>query len=98
MNASISIRLRLAGFVLAIGLLLSLIVWAVLTSSQRLETSRAKARVVTSESFRIARHFQQALMDLNDRLLKLAIRHDTNEWTRFESDWQIGRASCRERV
>lgn len=81
------LRLRLGGFVFAIAILVSLIVWAVLTSSRRLEESRAKARLGTSESFRIARHFQETLMGLNSRLLKLAIDHDTNQWIRFESDW-----------
>src|ERR1043166_2027727 len=82
------LRFRLGGFVFAIGLLASLIFWAALTSSRRLEESRAKARVGTSESFRIAHHFQQALMDLNDRLLKLATTRDTNEWMRFENEWK----------
>ena len=82
------LRLRLGGFVFAIGLLASLILWAALTSSRRLEESRAKARVGTSESFRIAHHFQQTLMDLNERLLKLATTHDMNEWTQFETDWK----------
>jgi signal transduction histidine kinase len=83
-----TLKLRLGGFVLAIGILASLIAWAAITSSRRLEESRAKARTGTSESFNITRHFQQALMGLNDHLLQLAIRHDTNEWARFESDWQ----------
>jgi signal transduction histidine kinase len=83
-----TLKLRLGGFVLAIGLLASLIVWAVLTSSKRLEESRRQARAGTSKSFRIARHFQEALMGVNDRLLKLAIHHDTNEWARFEDGWQ----------
>src|SRR5206468_2630986 len=61
--------------------------WAALTSSRRLEESRKKARAATFASFGITRHFQEALMGLNDRLLKLATYHDTNEWTRFESDW-----------
>lgn len=82
------LRLRLGGFVLAIVVLASLIFWAALTSSRRLDESRARARIGTSESFRIAHHFQQALMDLNERLLKLATTHDTNEWTQFEKDWK----------
>jgi signal transduction histidine kinase len=83
-----TLKLRLAGFVLAIGLVASLIAWAAITSSRRLEESRAKARTGTSESFNITRHFQQALMGLNSHLLQLAIRHDTNEWARFERDWE----------
>ena len=50
-----TLKLRLSGFVLAIGLLASLIAWAAITSSRRLEESRAKARAGTSESFNITR-------------------------------------------
>src|SRR5438309_9117948 len=44
-----TIKLRVGGFVLVMGLLATLIVWAVLASSHRLEQSRAKARALTSE-------------------------------------------------
>jgi signal transduction histidine kinase len=81
-------KLRLAGFVLAIGLLAALIVWAVLTSSRRVEESRAQLTLAQSESFRIAGQFQQVVLGLNDHLLRFALHHDTNEWIRFEREWQ----------
>ena len=80
-------RLRLGALVLAIALLASLIFWAAITSSRRLEDSRNRARLSTSESFRIAHYFQRSLMALNSTLLKLATSRDTNEWTRFENNW-----------
>ena len=82
-----NMKLRLAGFVLAIGLLVGLIVWAVLTSSRRVDESRTQLTLAQSESFRIAKYLQKAILNLNDRLLSFAIHHDTNAWARFESDW-----------
>lgn len=80
-------KLRLGAFGLAIGFLVALIVWAVLTSSRRVEESRRGVTVAQSESFRIAGQFQQRILELNDRLLKFAIHHDTNDWVGFENDW-----------
>jgi signal transduction histidine kinase len=82
-----AMKLRLLGFVLAIALLAGLIVWAVLTSSRRVEESRTQVTLAQSESSRIASYLQKSILDLNDRLLKFAIHHDSNDWARFESDW-----------
>src|SRR5215510_6329987 len=82
-----SMKLRLAGFVLVIGFLVSLIVWAVLTSSRRVEESRTTTRKATFESFRIAREFQRKLLELNDRLQQVLVHHDTNTWAVFENEW-----------
>ena len=81
-------KLRLGGFGLAIGFLVSLIVWAVLTSSRRVEESRRGLTLAQSESLRIAGQFQQGILQLDDRLLKFAIHHDTKDWAGFENDWE----------
>src|SRR5262245_63963280 len=81
-------RLRLSGFVLAIGFLVSLIVWAVLTSSRRVEESRAQLTDAQSQSVRIASDFQHALLALNERVLRFVLHHDTNEWAGFERKWE----------
>ena len=80
-------RLRLAGFLLAIAVLLSLIVWAAVTSWRRVEESRAQLSSVQSESFRIASHLQQSILDLNQHLLNFAVQYDTNALTEFETKW-----------
>jgi signal transduction histidine kinase len=80
-------RIRLAAFVLAITLLVSLIVWVALTSARLTEDARARMSLAQSESFRIAAQFQQGLAGLNERLLKFALHHDTNEWISFEKQW-----------
>jgi signal transduction histidine kinase len=82
-----SMRIRLTAFVLAITLLVSLIVWVALTSARLIEDARARMTLAQSESFRIAVRFQQDLAGLNERLLKFALHHDTNEWMSFERQW-----------
>ena len=54
-------KLRLTGFLLLIGLLVSLIVWATVVSWQRVDESRARLTAVQSESFQIASHLQQTI-------------------------------------
>jgi len=80
-------RIRLAAFVLAITLLVSLIVCVALTSARLIEEARARMTLAESESFRIAGQFQQGIVGLNQRLLRFALHHDTNEWVSFEKQW-----------
>ncbi len=82
-----AMKLRLASFVLAIALLVSLIIWAVLTSSRRMEESRDQLTLAESESFDIASHLQKATLALNDLVLNFAFRGATNDWRKFEQDW-----------
>jgi signal transduction histidine kinase len=81
-------KLRLAGFVLAIALLASLIVWAALTSSRRVEESRTQLEATESQSFNIARRFEETVRQLDSLLLNLALDRDTNGWGSFESAWE----------
>jgi signal transduction histidine kinase len=85
MNATL--KWRVAALMLAIGAFALLIVWAVVTSWERLEKSRALARAGAAESTGITRHFQSTLLELNNHLLRLAAERDTNQWTLFESEW-----------
>jgi signal transduction histidine kinase len=80
-------KIRLAAFVLAITLLVSLIVWVALTSARLIEDARSRMTLAQSESWRIAMRFQQGLAGLNEQLLKFALHHDTNEWISFEKEW-----------
>ena len=52
-------KIRLAAFVLAITLLVSLIVWVALTSARLIEEARERMTLAQSESFRIAMQFRQ---------------------------------------
>ena len=85
MNATL--KWRMAALILAIGAFASLIVWATLTSWHRFQKSRAFARAGAAESLGITRHFQSTLLDLNDHLLTLAARGDSNQWSVFEAEW-----------
>ena len=80
-------KIRLAAFVMAITLLVSLIVWVALTSARLIEEARARMTLAESESFRIAGQFQQGIVGLNERLLRFALHQDTNEWISFEKQW-----------
>jgi signal transduction histidine kinase len=77
----------MTALMVAMGLLASLIVWAVVTSWHRLQDSRAHARAGSLESFGITRHFQTTLLNLNSHLLNLAAQRDVKEWALFESEW-----------
>src|SRR5262245_57256733 len=81
-------KLRLVGFVLAIAMLASLMVWAALTSSRRVEESRERLVQAESESFGIAGRFQETVQELDRLLRSLSLRRDTNGWASFESEWQ----------
>ena len=55
-------KIRLAAFVLAITVLVSLIVWVAFTSARLIEDARARMTLAQSESFRIAVRFQQRMI------------------------------------
>lgn len=80
-------KIKFGAVVSAIGLLVALMVWAVLGSSQLLDEMRAKGREATSESFAIGKHLQKSVMDLNARIFALSEQGDRAEWSRFEADW-----------
>jgi signal transduction histidine kinase len=81
------VKLRLAAFIAAIAVLVSVIVWAAFTSARLVENSREQMALADSESFRIAREFQQGILGLNERLLRLALTHNTNDWVEFRKQW-----------
>jgi signal transduction histidine kinase len=83
-----SMKFRLAAFILAIALMVSLIAWTAFTSARLVEESRAHMSLADSESFRIAGEFQQAILGLNERLLNFALHRDTNGWVKFQVQWE----------
>jgi signal transduction histidine kinase len=82
-----TLKLRMSLLIIAIGLLASLVVWAVITSWERLQKSRHQSRAAALESFGLTRHFQSTLFGLNDHLLTIATQRDEKEWKKFESEW-----------
>ena len=59
---STKVKWRLAAFVLAIGIMVYLSVWAALASWNRIDAMRRQLAQVQSESFHLADHFQQSIL------------------------------------
>jgi len=78
-----AIKLRLAGFILAIVIMVGLISWTAHSSWRRTGELREKLSSVQVKSFQIADHIQQTLLELNNAVLRFGATHDTNEWARF---------------
>jgi signal transduction histidine kinase len=78
-----AIKLRLAGFILAIAVMVGLIAWTAHSSWQRTGELREKLSSVQVKSFQIADHIQQTLLELNNAVLRFGVNHDTNEWAHF---------------
>jgi signal transduction histidine kinase len=76
-------KVRLIAFILAIAAMVILIAWTGHSSWQRTGDLSDKLNGVQMESFRIADHLQQAILGLNNFVLRYGIYHDTNDWTSF---------------
>jgi len=86
------VKLRLGGFVAAIGLLVFMVVWIAVASWRRVDDSRARLASLQSDRFRVASHLQQTILGLNEHLLSFTLRGDTNDLVLFESEWaSLGR-------
>src|SRR5262245_9372817 len=77
------IKLRLVGFILAIGIMLGLIAWTAHTSWRRTGELREKLTSVQLKSFQIADQLRQTLLELNNNVLRFGVNHDANEWAQF---------------
>ena len=77
------VKWRLAAFVLAIGLMLSLTIWTAQESWNRIDLMRGRLTATRSQSFMIADHFQQKILNLNNLLLRYQIRQGSTEWEQF---------------
>jgi signal transduction histidine kinase len=78
------IKFRLVAFILAMGLMVSLIAWTAHTSWERIAELQQKLTSVQLKSFQIADHFQQTILELNNTVLRYGVSHDQNDWTRFD--------------
>jgi signal transduction histidine kinase len=78
------IKLRLAAFVLAIAGMVALIAWTAHSSWQRTGDLRERLTAVQLQSFQIADHFQQSILELNNLVLHYGVYHDPNDWAHFQ--------------
>src|SRR5256885_4508031 len=75
--------IRLVAFGLAIAIMVVSIVWTAHVSWQRTGELREKLTSVQSESFRIADHFQQSILEVNSLVLAFGLSHSSDDWAQF---------------
>ena len=75
-----SLKLRLAIFIMAIASLVMLIAWTARTSWQQIGGLHKKLTTVQWKSFQFSDHLQQAVLGLNNSILKYAAYRDPDDW------------------
>ena len=78
------IKFRLAAFILTIAGMVALIAWTAQSAWRRAGELREKLTVVQLQSFQIADHFQQSILELNNRILRYGVYHHLNDWRNFQ--------------
>ncbi len=78
------IKIRLAVFVLAIAAMVVLIVWTAQNTWRRGVELRDRLTSVQFQSFQIADHFQQSILELDKLVLHYGIDHDSSDWSAFQ--------------
>jgi signal transduction histidine kinase len=87
-----SLKLRLIIFVATIASLVVLIAWMARISWQQIGGLHQKLTDVQSESFKFSDHLQQAILGLNNLVLKYAAYHDPDDWHEFDlGSQELGR-------
>ena len=83
-GVSSQIKWRLVSLVLSIGAMLGLIGWAALRASKQADELQQRLDHVQSESFKIADHIQQTILELDNLVLRYSLSRDPGDWARFE--------------
>lgn len=78
-------NLRLPAFIGAVVLIITAIILTAHNAWQRIGEIQARLTSVQMESFRIADHFHQSILDLNNSLLRYQLIPDNREWDYFIS-------------
>src|ERR1041385_7209384 len=76
---------RLVAFILVIAAMVILIGWTGHSSWRRTGELSEKLTSVQLESFRIADHLQQSVLELNNLVLRYGTYHETNDWANFRA-------------
>ncbi|HLH55194.1 MAG TPA: ATP-binding protein [Verrucomicrobiae bacterium] len=84
--ASTGIRLRLAAFILAIAGMVGIIAWTAQSAWRHGGELREKLTLVQLQSFQIADHFQEKILELNNSVLRYGAYHDRDAWARFQTN------------
>jgi signal transduction histidine kinase len=80
----IGIKLRLAAFILAIAGMMALIGWTAQSAWRRGGELRDRLTRVQLQSFQLADHIQESILELNNNVLRYGLSQDTNDWAHFE--------------
>jgi signal transduction histidine kinase len=83
-SASVGIRFRLTAFILAIAGMVCIIAWTAHNAWQRGGELREKLTAVQLQSFQIADHIQEKILELNNSVLRYGAYHDTDAWSRYQ--------------
>ena len=86
---SSGIKFRLIAFVLAIGLMVVLIAGTALTAWHRVADLQRTLTVEQHESFQIADHFQQSVLQLNNLVLRFGVSREPDDWNRFATNSDV---------
>ena len=78
-------QVRLLSSLVAIIGMLALIAWAGHNSWVRAGELRRRLDTVHLQSFRIADHFEESILELNNLLLRYGVYHNATDWTRFDN-------------
>jgi len=78
-------KTRLVAFIFVIAAMVILIGWTGHSSWRRTGELSERLTSVQLESFRIADHLQQAVLELNNLVLRYGIYHDTKDWANFRA-------------
>ena len=90
MNLGIIYRLTI--FIVTIALLVALIGWLAHTSWQRTGDLHEQLSAKQWKSFQTADHLQQAILELNNRILRYAASRNQADWTNFfNASQELGR-------
>src|SRR5262245_60604607 len=77
-------KFRLTAFLVAIGGMLALIGWTAQRVWLRAGLLHDNLSDVQLQSFKLADHIQQSVLDLNKIVFRFALSRDTNDWAQFE--------------
>ena len=78
-------KIRLVAFITAIAAMVVLIAWTGHSSWRRTRELEENLTRVQQQSFEIADHFQESILELNNSVLRYGMYRDTNEWAKFET-------------
>jgi signal transduction histidine kinase len=84
-SMSSRLKFRVAAFILAIGFTVSLITWAAHGSWNRTGELRDRLTSIQFQSFQIADHLQQSILEMNNLVLRYGVYQDARDWARFGS-------------